>query len=209
MRGYEGLVKKTALMLKTGEHPDLHGKAPVEADLEDIEQLLRLKVMKAVQSFDPSRAKAGAAVKRGRSARDGYVNMCLRDQAKDIAKKKRRGELFIEDIAPVSFGDSARNGGSDMGFRDKFTERYLSADHEEVFHDVEQELPVIPSTLSDRERLVLVLMYRSYRQTEIAVRLGITKREVESAVRAIRSKMADWRPSCQAGGAGVPSAVAA
>lgn len=191
MQSYEGLVKKTALMLKTGEHPDLHGKAPVEMDIEDIEQLLRIKVAKAVRAFDPSRSKAVG--RNGRSRRDAYVNMCLRDQAKDIAKKKRRGEMFIDDIAPVEMADGgASNGG---GPRDRFDERYLSTDHEEVFREVEAEIPLIPNTLTVREKAVLALMYRDYKQTEIAVELGITKREVESAVRSIRSKLSDWRPS--------------
>lgn len=192
-------MKKTALMLKTGEHPDLRGRSPVEDDLDDIEQILRLKVMKAILAFDPSRVRSGG--RNGRSARDGYVNMCLRDQVKDIVKRKRRGEMLIDDIAPVSL-DSGHDAG---GPRDRFDQRYLSTDHDQVFAEVEDELPHLPNTLTERERAVLALMYQDFRQTEIAVRLSITKREVESSVRAIRTKLADWRPGRSEPKAAVPA----
>jgi predicted DNA-binding protein (UPF0251 family) len=42
---------------------------------------------------------------------------------------------------------------------------------------------------------VLCLLYRDYRQSEVARELRIEKREVERAVRAIRTKFADWKPS--------------
>jgi hypothetical protein len=41
---------------------------------------------------------------------------------------------------------------------------------------------------------VLCLLYRSYRQTEIARYLSVEKRDIEKAVRNIRTKMADWSP---------------
>lgn len=191
---------RTAQLLVTGEHPDCRGRG-VEMEEDDVRQLLRLKVHYMLKRFDPAKLnpkKAAYHANGGRQrygstktidkARDGYVNMGLRDQVKDIAKKKRRGELLIEDIASVQLGDGERG-------RDKFDERYLSAGHDETFAEVEDQMPTLPSTLSEREREVVTLMFQDYRQIEIAGVLNITKREVESAVRGVRTKMADWRPS--------------
>lgn len=116
--------------------------------------------------------------------------MCVRDQAKDVATKRRRSESYIEDLATPS-----ENGNSNSSRRDIFEGRYLSEDHDEVYGEAEDEPPLIPNTLTERERHVLVLLYRQHKQTEIAVQLGLTKREVESVVRQIRTKLQDWRPA--------------
>jgi DNA-directed RNA polymerase specialized sigma24 family protein len=59
--------------------------------------------------------------------------------------------------------------------------------------------------LTALERGVLALLYEGYKQREVALRLGVPRGEVERAVKAIRSKMGDWRPS----GAETPRSVAA
>jgi RNA polymerase sigma factor (sigma-70 family) len=191
LRSYEGLIHKTALMLVNGEPP--YGP-PVEDDLEDVVQVLSVKAWKAILAFDPARWKGGQGTRHAahaaKSARDRYVNMCLRDQAKDLCKKKRRGELHIEDVAPAAHSQSATGQSP----RDKFDQRYLSADHEQIYGGVEDEDLLLPNTLTEREREVVELMGRHYRQTEIADLLGVSKREVEKAVRSIRIKLADWRP---------------
>jgi predicted DNA-binding protein (UPF0251 family) len=53
----------------------------------------------------------------------------------------------------------------------------------------------LKAKLATLELRVLCLLYRDFRQSEVARQLGIEKREVEKAVRAIRAKMADWRAS--------------
>jgi hypothetical protein len=78
--------------------------------------------------------------------------------------------------------------------RERFEGQYLAAGHDDIYGDVEDEPPLIPSTLSELELQVVCLMYRDYRQTEIARYLRVEKREVEKAVRSIRTKMADWSP---------------
>lgn len=174
LRHYEGLIFTTARMLI---------RQGVEEELEDIQQILRLKVWRAIERFSPDRARG--------NTRDKYVFMCVMDAKKDIAKKKRRGELFIEDVAPTSV---TSDDGVDS-VSDRFHARYLSTDHEQVYGDVDDGEVHLPNTLSEREKAVLGLMRDHYRQTEIADVLGITKREVESAVRSIRTKLADWRPT--------------
>lgn len=169
LKRFEGLVFSTAQRLV---------RQGVEADREDIEQLLRVKIWKAIRAYDPAKTKMPL---------ERYAFMCAFDQAKDIAKRKKRGELFIEDVAPSSSDEDAPT--------DRFHERYLSADHSQVYGDVDDGELHLPNTLTERELSVLTLMRESYRQTEIAVELHITKREVESAVRGIRTKLADWRPS--------------
>lgn len=174
MRRYEGLIFKTAQM---------HAHA-IEEDQEDVRQILRIKVWRGLLAYDQSRSGM---------SRDRWIFMVLTNQVKDLKKRKRRGELHIEDIArtPSSDYGSARNT---VGARDAFDERYLSTDHEQVYGDVEDDDFVMPSTLTQLERRIVTLLYRDYKQTEAARQLGLETREVERAVRSIREKLADWNP---------------
>jgi DNA-directed RNA polymerase specialized sigma24 family protein len=125
-----------------------------------------------------------------------YVFMCVKNECKDIVKKVRRGDVYIED----------QRGEVDS--LDRFEARYLRADHEQVFGDVDEGMPLIPSTLSAVERRVVVMLYRDYSQAEIARALGLRRNQMERVVRSIREKMADWKPGVAAPAA-QPFAVAA
>lgn len=170
---YEGLVRKTASRYV----------GIVQEDYEDLCQILRLKCWRALESFDP--AKASQPVQ-------GYVFSCVRNQVKDLLKRKRRNDLYIEDIAPKGKIDG------EVGLRDSFEARYLRSDEERAFAEVLGDTPLIPSTLTTRERTVLVCLYLEYGHTDIAESLDLTKRDVSRAVKGIREKMADWKPSAKA-----------
>jgi hypothetical protein len=43
----------------------------------------------------------------------------------------------------------------------------------------------------------VVLLYRDYKQSEAARRLGIEKPQMEKAMRCIRRALADWSPDTQ------------
>lgn len=168
---YEGLVFKTASMYSSY----------VEEDFEDIQQVLRIKVWRALEAFDPTRSNM---------TRQRYVFSCVKNQCKDLVKKKRRNELFIEDLAPVEV-EQGQLGGP----RDRFDWRYLSADADQAYGAVESAPPLIPSTLSKLEREVLALLYLDFSQKEAATLLGVRRNEMERAVKSLRDKMADWRPT--------------
>jgi RNA polymerase sigma factor (sigma-70 family) len=167
LRHYEGLVYKTAGML-----------APyVEMEREDIQQVLWIKVFRALMAWNPERS---------RTSRDKYVFMCVHDQGKDVLKRVRRGTLHIEDFR--------RDDAAEEGQRqDGFDARYLSQSHEDTYGAVEEAV-LIPSTLTAQERRLVVLLYREYRQIEAARMMGIAKKDVEKLLASIRDKMADWNP---------------
>lgn len=184
MAYYEGLIFKTAqIVVASG----------VEIEIEDAQQRLRIKAWRALKAFDPARC---------RTTRAKYVFMCVKDEKKDLLKKKRRFELHIEDqVQRVS-----KSGTSEDQFTgDRFHEQYLSATHDDVFGEVEDDDLLIPSTVTAFEKRVLLLLYTGdYKQREIAAELlplqyeldeEAAKREVERAIRALRDKFADWRPS--------------
>lgn len=201
MSHYEGLVFRTAQLLVTGEHPDCHNR-PVEQEEDDVRQVLRMKVFYALKRYEPAKVVKRDTSTRERygsrrpadKARDRWVNMCVRDCAKDVAKRKRRDLLLIEDVAPETSHGQFGSGGHG-GQRDKFEAKYLAKDHAAEFAEVEDEFPTVPNTLSQRERDVMGLMYDGHKQVEIVGILEISKREVESAVRGIRAKLADWKPT--------------
>jgi RNA polymerase sigma factor (sigma-70 family) len=167
---YEGLCRKTA---------SIYVKY-VEEEYEDIVQLLHIKCWRALETYDPQKATQTV---------DKYVFMCMKNLCKDLVKKKKREELHIDDIAPTMQSDS----GHDV--RDAFDLHYLGVREDEVYGEAEEELPLIPSTLTETERAVVCLLFSDYRQKEIAVRLGIDRNLVGRAIKSIRVKMADWAPS--------------
>jgi len=163
---YEGLVRKTAAMYE----------GIVEDDFDDICQLLRIKVWRALVAFDPTKA---------RQTRDQYVFMCLRNRVKDLVKKVRRNELYIEDVAPIN--------GDENELRDWFEARYLIVAEADVFGELDK--PLIPSTLTEGERRIVAYLYLDYSQVEIAEAEEMSVKEVATQVGGIREKMADWHPS--------------
>ncbi len=122
---------------------------------------------------------------------------CVKNQEKDLLKRRRRGEVFFADV----LGD-APSGEEHV---DRFEGRYLAVDADVVYEEVERELPLIPSTLSELERDVVALLYVDFTRREVQRRLGLSRPELERVTRSIRTKMADWRP----GGAPAPAQLAA
>lgn len=154
---YEGLVRKTAAMC-----------APVvQEDYDDIVSILRIKVWRALEAFDPTRSDMPV---------ERYVFSCLQNQKKDLLKRRRRREVFFEDLTAADSYEPCVSS-------------------EVVYGDVEAELPVIPSTLTRLEVDVVLRLYTDCSQRETAILLGLSRAEMERTVKGIRTKMADWRPS--------------
>jgi len=182
MSHYEGLVRTTASLC-----------APyVEEDFDDICQFLRYKVWKALESFDPHKLRVKVAGRlQVAAARDRYVYSCVQNGKKDVLKKKRHGLLFIEDLAPNE--NASDVAAWKTGPRDAFEQRYLSID--DAFRHVEEELPTVPSTLTESEKAVVLLLYLDFKPTEIAARRGLPRKEITAIVQSVREKMADWNPA--------------
>lgn len=179
---YEGLIFVAARQLV---------ERGVEMELEDVQQVLRIKAYRSLERFRPERLRRVGESRD--EARDRYVRMVLIDQGKDLLKRRRRGELHIEDLVKRSGSSDPAGGGYDA--RDRFDEQYLSASHDDVYHEVEAEALHLPSTLTQLERRVVVLLVGDYKQSEAGRRLGLDKREIEKLMRSIRMKMADWKPT--------------
>lgn len=178
---FEGLVRVTSGMLKAG----VKWKPVKRYDLEEIEQILRVKVWKALLSFDPDRYPRAS---RGK-AMESYVYGCVANEVKDLLKRDREPLPLIDDIAlaesPVSGVDGAL---------DRFEFRYMGTE-EDAFAEVERNsAPLVPNTLTLDERSVLALKYLGYSGPEAADRLDMTRSQFAAAMRSVREKMEDWRP---------------
>src|SRR4051794_8115324 len=104
LASYEGLVFRTAQMY-----------APfVDDDEEDVRQALRIKVWQALLAYRPRSLETPDV--KGRTPRDKYVFMCVTNQVKDLLKRKKRQEDFIEDKTP------------DDVQREKFVAKHLAVD---------------------------------------------------------------------------------
>lgn len=172
LEDFEGLIFKTAVMLTPY----------VEEDFDDICQLLRIKAWKAYESYRPERSKL--PLKR-------YVFGCLVNYTKDLRKRKKRGVLFIADLGHRDGGDGP---GSDNS---PFEARYLCVTAEEAFMAVEDEVPLLPNTLTDQERALIgvLLQEDDLSQAALGRRIGVGVKKVQALQQSIRTKMSDWEPS--------------
>lgn len=179
---YEGLIFTHALRIV----------GFVDDDLDDLRQLYRIKVWKVLtQHADRGRLRP----KQGETldaALDRFVFTCLKNMEKDLLKRRRRPEMSLDAMEP----NSRLESGS-------------SVDHEAVYGGVEEEALVLPNTLSGLEVRTVVLLYRGYRQSEAARRLGIDSRKMKRVMRSVRDKMADWRPDADVADIRVQIPVAA
>lgn len=153
----------------------------LDDDLEDIKQVLALKVAQAVAAFDPSKTKLPLR---------NFVFSCVTNRVKDLLKEQSRrndrrggGQLYVEDVGSASMA---------------FEATYLCVSEEIVYFEVEDETVKLPATLSPLEAQVVQLLLLEYNQTEIAVRLKVTRAAVRKAHASVQAKMADWRPGSRA-----------
>lgn len=162
---YEGLIHSTTKRIR--EY--------VDDEPEDIAQIFRAKLVRALRAYDP---------RRSRLTRDAFVFGAIANQKKDLLKRRRRTEESLEaaterDVSPDAW--QARNG--------------LLTHAEQVYSAIEDDDLVLPSTLTRVERQIIALLYVGRLQIEAAAELGLTKGEMERAIRSVRVKLADWRPS--------------
>lgn len=173
---YEGLVFRTAQMYAHF----------TQEDEDDVRQILRIKAWRALVSYEARGPETPDA--NGRTPRDRYIFMCVTNQVKDLLKRKKRPEDFIEDKAP-SYG---RQSGDNGGLRERFEARYLAVDESAVVEAVLEGDVVLPSTLTLMEVQVVRLLLDDLNQTEIARRLGVTRTKVREAHASVKLKMSDW-----------------
>jgi DNA-directed RNA polymerase specialized sigma24 family protein len=166
-----------------------------QMDFDDICQVLRVRVWRALDAWDPEEPRTRARLAGGKTEvelRDAFVFGCVRNQVKDLLKRNKTQDLYIDDVAPDD---------GDVAMRDQFEHRYMSDDPELIFQEAEESDPLIPNTLNHNERLVLICAYRGFNGPETAALIGIEKRKIASIMRSLREKMSDWRPSPSGGAA--------
>lgn len=178
LQSYEGLIFATTERWRRF----------IDEDPEDIRQILRVKVYKALLAYKRGQRPHFSEVE----ARNRWVHQCVRNQVKDLMKRKPRPVESIEDVAPAEL--HAEDSHSGVQSRDRFEFRHLSCGHDDVYGAIEAEAVLVPNTLTVLELQVIVLLYRDYRQSEIARELDLDRRAMDGAMRGIRQKMADWKP---------------
>jgi RNA polymerase sigma factor (sigma-70 family) len=165
---YEGLVRRTAAIYCPR----------IDDEYEDVVAILRVKVWRSLNAYDPSRSRLPV---------ERYVFSCVANQVKDLLKRKRRHEVYIDDVSRTTVdGDELMPA---------YMQEFLSIGHDEVFGDVEAELPEFPESLSELEREVVVRLYLDNNHRRIAVELNVTRMEIDRTVDSIRVKMAEQYPA--------------
>jgi hypothetical protein len=176
---YEGLVKETAAQIVAGG---------VELEFDDVRQLLRIKVWRALQRFSVQRAAESrhlshARDRFGRSPRERFVFMCVANMRKDIEKRPRRYATSIDELR----GDDT--------VVDAFDARYFAIHHDQIYGQVDEGELVLPATLTHMERRVVLLRMEGRLLFEIDRALGLSRAQREKVMQSVRAKLADWHPS--------------
>lgn len=140
-------------------------------------QILRVKCWRAIESYDPARSKQPI---------DRFVFSCMKNQVKDLLKKRKRFDAHIEDFAGGdSRADDGARGSVNTG-TSYFEARYLSAeDAPELGESIS-----LPAELSDEEREICGLLIEGYSNSEIAVALSVRPMRVKELVASLQSKLA-------------------
>lgn len=174
LAAYEGLIFSTAAMY---EHF-------LDDDIEDIQQVLRLKAWRALAAFDPKRNRAGVR---------SFVFSCVRNEVKDLVKSQSRRDrrrdgrqLYIEELTEAD--EHALH----------FEARYLSESGEQAYHSVEEQGLDLPPSLTADERSVVHLLLLDLNQTEIAATLKITRLQVRRLHSGIQDKVRSWKSESEA-----------
>lgn len=183
---YEGLVYSTTARFQ--------GFLAMEP--EDLQQILRIRVVKALRTYDPTR----------KAAKRNWVFSLVYNQVKDLIKQRDRSlKRYVWEA--IDGGSAVRVVAQSGGATDDlsidheqtqpawetFQEGHLSATQEEAFALVEDKV-MLPSTITPLEREVLAFVYLDFQQVEIQALMGMGKREVKGVIDSIREKMADWKP---------------
>ncbi len=171
---FEGLIFSTAQRY-----------APyLDEELDDIRQILRLKVWQALLAFERKRVRRYAGDLE--EARKSFVFSCVKNRVKDLLKeqsrlnKRRNGTaLHIEDMT------------DDLG---SFEGKYMAVEDVEL-HELIEGSVELPSSLTDLERaLVQVLLTGDHTREEIALQLGIGRKRAGRLHHSVQEKLADWAP---------------
>ncbi len=167
---YEGLVYKTSEMFA----------AMVGLEREDMQQELRLKIVKAKRAFDPSRSKMSERA---------YVYSCVANFVKDLKKiAARRSVMRVEHI------EDHRDEWA--GSLSAFEFQYAHVTEDQAFTVLGRF--TMPATISDDERAICALAVLGYDQQEVADLLGRPRSYITTSMRNVRDKLADWKPPAEA-----------
>jgi len=171
VRQYEGLVISTArLVVASG----------VELDIEDVRQMLRIRVWRALAAYDSSKDRVG--IKR-------WVFGAIVNAKVDLLRRPRRHERSLD-----QFRDSNDQTLSGDNHVDRFDARYLNASEDQVYGHVGDDLE-LPSWLNTTERRIVKLLMHGMSSFELDEELGLRHDVTLAYLRTIRVKLADWRPT--------------
>ena len=178
LRVFEGLVHATARMYA----------AQVRREEEDLEQELRVRVWRAVATYDETRSSLSLE----RYVFQAITNK-IKDFKRDAAREAQRREdsgmtlLHIEDI-------KVRWHSRNETQQEVFDGLFHFASHDDVYGEVDEGEFVLPATVTAREADVLVLLMAGLNKRQVSDRLALTRGEVERSVASLRTKLADWAP---------------
>jgi DNA-directed RNA polymerase specialized sigma24 family protein len=178
LRAFEGLVFSTARMFA----------AQVRREEEDLAQELRVRVWRAVATYDSSKTQLSLE-RYVFIAVTNKIKDAKRDAARELERRRRHSVSFvyIEDM------NTGFNEGR-MPTQEIFDGFFNFATREQVYGHIDEGLLTLPSTVTGREANVVVLLMQGLSRPEITGRVGPGPPDVDACVRSLREKFADWRP---------------
>jgi RNA polymerase sigma factor (sigma-70 family) len=160
--------------------------AQVRREEEDLAQELRVRVWRAVATYDATKSPLSLE----RYVFQAVTNK-IKDFRRDAAREAKRREddgmtlLHIEDV---------RLGWHHHDQQEAFDGVFHFATHEQVYGEIDEGAFTLPATVTAREADVLVLLMVGLSKRQVGERLTLTRDDVEHDVGSLRVKLADWKP---------------
>lgn len=161
--------------------------AQVRREEEDLAQELRVRVWRAVATYDAT--KSPLSLERYVfQAVTNKIKDFKRDAAREVKRREDDGMTLLH-IEDVRLGWQSRHDQQEA-----FDGVFHFATHEQVYGDIDEGSFALPATVTAREADVLVLLMMGLNRRQAAEHLTLERADVERDVLSLRDKLADWKP---------------
>lgn len=161
IRKYAGYVRKIT-----------RNRFMLGGDIEDMQQEGLLAIIQAVDKYDPSKNKTFAA----------FVYMCIESRTIDCIRQATRDKHRALNSALSIEDENVKLGANGIIDADPLT-TYLRAEQTESFY------AAVEKHLNEKQKSVLSLFLDGYSYLYIAEKLGMSKKNVDNTLTAIKAKL--------------------
>lgn len=156
----------------------------IKEDLWDIVQYSKIAILKAVNTFEPSKNK------NARLFLDACIKKYLATKAKRYSRQKRNIINHSVSIDEPVFSDKT---GKEFKIQDRIASKLPTVEQTVISKEKIKELKVFQRSLSARNSLIFELYFiREYSQLEVSQMMNLTRKQTDNAIYKLRKKIKQY-----------------